>query len=128
MKANGNRKSQSKNPNDWQKFEFVEIRLAETEKADFKAKYLKDPNHFLSELDGLAKNGYKLSLSYDANGNSIIASLTCREPGDPNFNYVLTARSSDTWEALCLVLYKHMYMCDDGDWQGDTREGGTSWG
>lgn len=124
----GNRKSNSKNPSDWQRFDFVEIRVGEQEKKDFHAKLTKDPNHFLGEVDNLTKNGYKVSLSYDTNNSCIIASLTCKEPNDPNFNNVLTARASEVWEALSLVMYKHMYMCDDGDWGGDTVQDGRQWG
>lgn len=124
----GNRKSNSKNPADWQKFDFVEIRLTDADKADFKAKYAKDAQLFFGELDGLSKNGYKVSLSYDTSNNCVIASLTCREASDPNFNFVLTARAGDTWEALALVLYKHLFMCDDGDWGADEHGSSSQWG
>lgn len=124
----GNKKSHSKNPADWNKFEFVDLKLSKEDVADFKERYEKDATHFLSEVDGMAKNGYKLSLAYDTGNNCIIASFTCREPNDPNFNYVLTARAGDVWEATALVVYKHMYMCDDGDWGGDTQPDRNSWG
>jgi hypothetical protein len=124
----GNSKSNSKQPADWQKFDFVEIRLTEEDKADFKAKYQKDAQIFFSETDTLLKSGYKFSVSYDTGNNAVIASLTCKEALDPNFNYVMTARAGEYWEALALVMYKHMFMCDDGDWAAETRANDSQWG
>lgn len=128
MAKQPNRKANSRNPADWQKFEFVEIQVGKDEQAEFKARYAKEPAHFLDELSGLVRSGYKFSATYDDTNNCVIASLSCREPSDPNFNYVLSARAGDIWEASALVMYKHLYLCDDGDWGGDTRTDARSWG
>lgn len=127
-KSRGNSKSQSRNSNDWGKFDFVEINLSEEDKADFKKLYAEHPSNLLNSLDEMTKNGYKVSLTYDTSNNCVIASLTCKEPLDANFNYILSARSSDTYEALALVLYKHYYLSDDGDWGAETRTNARSWG
>lgn len=124
----GNRKSNSKDSADWQKYEFVNLNLTEAEKEDFKKQYATESDKFLRGIDELLQAGYKLSVTWDKDNKCAIASLTCREPQDPNFNYVLTARSGDMWEAQSLVMYKHLYVCDDGDWGGDTQQDRNSWG
>lgn len=124
----GNKRSNSKNSKDWQTFEFVEIRLSEQDKSNFKSIYEKEPNTLLGEADLLCKNGYKLSVAYDTQNSCVIASLTCREPKDPNFNYVLSARAADYWEATALVLFKHVHLSDNGDWGGDTKSDARVWG
>lgn len=126
--SKGNSKSSSKNPADWNKFDFVEIRLDDKQKAEFKSKYSKDGQSLLALLDETVKNGYKLSIGYDTNNNCVIASLTCREPNDTNFNYVMTSRAADCWEATALAMYKHHFVVDDNDWGGDTRESRDTWG
>ncbi len=124
----GNRKSNSKDPADWQKFEFVEIPLNEEEKADFKTKYAKDANFTLGLLHETLTNGYKLSTSWDEGNSCVIASLTCKAPLDVNFNFVLTARAGDVWESVALVLYKHHVLADDNDWGAETRTTSRQWG
>lgn len=124
----GNRKSNSRNTQDWQKFDFVEVRLTEEQKAEFKAKYAKDANQYLGLVSETLSGGYKLSLTYDEANKVYLASLTCREALDPNFNYVMTSRSSDAWEAMALAMYKHHFVCDDGDWGAETRQDDRNWG
>lgn len=124
----GNRKSNSKNSQDWQKFEFVEIRLTDTQKDEFKAKYAKDTNQFLGLLTETLSGDYKLSITYSEENKVFLASLTCRQPSNPNFNYVMTSRASDPWEAMALAMYKHHFACDDNDWGGDTRMDDRNWG
>ncbi len=128
MPASGNSKSNSKNSADWQKFDFVEIRLDDKEKADFKKRYAADGQAILAPLDGLLHEGYKLSISYDDNNKCLIASLTCKYSLSPNFNYVMTSRASDMWEAMALAAYKHFSCCDNGDWGAETRINSNTWG
>jgi hypothetical protein len=127
-KTNGNKRSNSQNSSEWGKFEFVAINLTEDEKKQFKKAYTDKPNDLLGQLDGLLKNGYKLSLSYDNQNNCVLASLTGKDPNSPNYNYVMTSRAGESWESMALALFKHYVVCDDEDWGGDTREDGRSWG
>lgn len=124
----GNKHSNSRDSSDWTKFEFVSVNLTEDEKKKFKSVYSESPQEFFNQLDGLLKNGYKVSLSYDKQNNCVLASMTGKDPLSPNFNYVLTSRAADAWESLALSLFKHFHVCDDEDWGGDTREDGRSWG
>lgn len=124
----GNRKSNSKNSQDWQKFDFVEVRLEETQKSEFKANYAKDANMYLGLVSETLSTGYKLSVSYSEENKTFLASLTCKEPLDANFNYVMTSRSGDAWEAIALAMYKHHFVCDDNDWGAETRMDDRNWG
>jgi len=127
-KSSGNRRSNSKNSADWQQYEFVALPLTEDEKKAFKHQYEQTPNLRLDKLDELLKNGYKVSLNYDTSNNCIQVALTCKEPNSPNFNYVMSSRSPDVWQAISLALYKHYDLCDDEDWGAETREDGRSFG
>lgn len=122
----GNKKSNSKNPADWQKFEFARVTLDDKAKAAFKKAYAENAAEMLGELGSYAVAGYKFSLAWDDNGQCFIASMTCREPSDPNFNYVLSSRSSDAFEALALNIYKTRNYCADGVWTDGTEE--SNWG
>jgi len=127
-KNTGNSRSNSKNQQDWQKFDFVEIRLDEKEKAAFKKMYADKAQELLGVVPELLSSGYKLSLTWDENNKTYIASITCKAPLDPNFNYIMTSRAGDPWEAVALGIYKHQFMCDDGDWGGDTKQNSQTWG
>lgn len=127
-KTTGNAKSNSKNSKDWQQFDFVEVRLNEEEKTDFKKRYSSEADKLLGMVDEIVKNGYKISSSYDTTNNCIIVALTCKEPNSPNFNYVMTSRAGEVWEATALAMYKHYFCCDDEDWGSETRINDRQWG
>lgn len=123
-----NSKTSSKNPRDWQQYDFVNITLTESDKAKFAEWQGKQGSKVYDQLDGLIQSGYKLSSSYDEANKCNIVSLTCREIGDVNYGYVLSSRAGNIWDALALTLYKHYEMCDDGDWAVDQRKTSNSWG
>lgn len=122
----GNAKSNSTNPNDWQKFEFAKVNLDDKAKAEFRKKFQADAGSYIQGLAEYAQGGYKFSFSWDMNGKCFIASMTCKEPSDPNYNYVLTSRSPDLYEALALNVFKTREYCADEVWTDGTEEG--DWG
>lgn len=128
MAKGTNSKTTSKNPRDWQQYEFVDIRLSEGDKAKFLDWQSKQGDNVYAELDSLLRANYKLSSSYDEANKCNIVSLTCREIGDVNYGFVLSSRAATIWDALALTLYKHFEMCDDGDWAVDQRKSSNSWG
>lgn len=122
----GNAKSNSKNREDWVKYDFASVQLDAAQKKDFKARWAAKPTEFLDHLGSYAQNGYKFSCSWDGANNCFIASMTCNEAGDPNFHFVLTSRSPDFWEALALNIYKTRECCDKEIWSDGSQEMG--WG
>lgn len=122
IKSTGNHKSNSKNPKDWQQYEFVNMSLNEAQKDQFHAWYKDAGSHAYDELDALLPAGYKVSLSHDENNSCVIATLTCKEPTDPNYGYCLTSRGPDMWTALALCVFKTTELCTDYEWPKDKRQ------
>lgn len=68
--------------------------------------------------DALAE-GLSLSVKWDAASQCFVASLAGAGVSNSNERYVLTARSTDMFEAMALSVYKHSILMR-GDW-GDYK-------
>ena len=115
-KSGGNAKSNSRNPSDWQNFEFVALTLDEAQKDQFREWYKEQGQRALDELPSMVTGGYKASVGWDEGSQCFIASLTCKEPTDPNYGYVLSSRSTDLWEAMALNVFKTVEICEEYEW------------
>jgi hypothetical protein len=120
-KKTGNSKSNSRNPKDWINYEFVQFTLNEAQKDQFREWYKEQGSSCFDDLKGLLASGYKVSLAGDDNNNCVIATLTCKEPTDPNYAYCLSSRATDAWEALAMCLFKTFELCEDADWPKDAQ-------
>jgi len=112
--------------NGFDQFEFVDMRLETSEKAEFKAYLATSGNELWDDLYTLVQAGYKLSVSYMPESDCFIASLTCKSNGDVNENRVLTSRSDDFVEAVMLNVYKTTVVCKDRAWP--TTKTANNWG
>jgi len=70
---------------------------------------------FWDDCERIADSGYKLSCSWDNYNNTMQASLTCNNEKLPDFGWVLVARAPDVFNALNLLLFKHLVLLG-GDW------------
>lgn len=111
----------------WQ-VDFIDWRLSTDEKKFFLAELAKNSSVFLDRLSSLLEKNYKVSLSFDEAHMTYIASLTPRDEDDVNAGYCLTSRSDDPFTALSIGLYKHFWLCDDGDWDAAKRKTEVGWG
>ena len=66
-----------------------------------------------SDIDVLANDGYKLSLSWDAYHEGISASLYCTAAKMEWAGYSLTAWAGDVESAILLLFFKHFVMCEE---------------
>lgn len=66
-----------------------------------------------SDLDILANNSYKISLSWDAYHEGVSASLYCTDAKMEWAGYTLSAWAADVESALLLLFYKHYIMCEE---------------
>lgn len=107
-------------------FTFVEIRLAEADKDQFKAWAKNNTDDSLDLLSALVNSGYKLSVSWSDYNDCYTASLTGVEENGPNFQHVMTSRSDELWEAVMIALYKHYVLCPNGEWPTDKQA--NDWG
>ena len=87
------------------------------------------PEDLWDGIERLVDSGYKLSTSHDDYNNTRQASLTCNNPKHPDYGWVLVARAPDSFNAIALVMFKHVVLLG-GDWSefhARAREK-SSWG
>lgn len=110
------RKKSGRSNSSFSGYRWVSINLSQDDKRKLSALDLGAEFPLQEGLCGLAEDGYKFSLSFDAKNHSYIASITDRSPeGEPTHKTTLTGRGStplNAWYALC---YKHFYIAK-GDW------------
>lgn len=117
----GSPKSNSRNPKDWVTYDFVTMTLNEAQKEQFREWYKSAGTSAFDELEALIPSGYKISVAYDGSNNCFIATLTCKEPTDPNYGYCLSSRGPDIWTSLALCVFKTIELCTDCDWPKEAR-------
>ena len=125
-KGPGSRKSNSRNPKDWSDYEFADIKLSDADKDHFKMLSEEETTELTDCVATLLEGEYKITFTGDKRNDCVICSVTSRDPTDVNFGYVLTSRSSNWYEALLLSAFKHLYLCDGGNWPKEKRV--TNWG
>lgn len=82
----------------------------------------KIPDH----MDDILADGYKVSISPDFTNACTIVTLTCRAPGNPNEDTAFSTRAELWYDALCMALFKHLVLSDDGVWPTDKSS--RNWG
>lgn len=95
---------------------FVTIRLGKSDKKDFTrwaTEHIDDREELTQHL---LDAGYKMSMSYDFEGNCYIVAVTGKENTADNANKCFTSRSSELDEAIMLTLYKHWGLAEGGSW------------
>jgi len=96
-------------------YSFVRFELSRSEKAEFARSLPPDMPRVWDTLYSLLEDGHKLSLSYDAQNQCYIASLTCNGGSRAqNHHAVLSARADSADTALALLLYKDSLL--EGYW------------
>lgn len=94
---------------------FVNINLDSEDKAVLQSLEF-DSVEVFQELERLAEDGYKISLSIDLNNTGGIAAITgkkgCRVP--ENEGFCLVSRGPDLRGAVLSMLYKLTNYCPDG--------------
>lgn len=106
-------------------FRFVRVELTEAEKAEFRA-LLTGGEFDVIDFDGWVRDGYKLSLTYDEQHSSFIATLTAQYRDMPNAGLVLTGRGKTVAAALAVLEFKDRYLAGDDGWAAaEQRRGGS---
>jgi hypothetical protein len=68
------------------------------------------------DVDALAFEGFKYSLSPDAKNSSFIASITDKSPESRFYNSCLSGRGSSPANARISLLYRHVVLAE-GNWE-----------
>lgn len=96
---------------------FVQANLTPMDKAMFEQWYGEHIQAIQPYIDEHIGSGLKLTVVFDGANNSYIASYTGRPNDDQTmeFRCTLSARSGKFMEALAVLVYKHVVICN-GDW------------
>lgn len=86
---------------------FVNIQLSDDEREAAKLNYA-DTDSLWDTLVITLKDGYKVTLSYEAETDSYCAALSGLHCGKPNERLTLTAWGDNEVDALAYVFYKHV--------------------
>lgn len=94
---------------------FVNIRLTEEDKTDFRTWQRSDRQPTGDLLDGCLRDGLQVSFSYDSENWCYIVTLTgCGWTGS-GLRCAMTTRGDSFSDALDLALYKHLELANE-DW------------
>ena len=94
---------------------WIDIQVTQDMKEQFDIWARERQDLMSSGVADVVGTGLKLTLSYDTGHNTFVASLNGEGNSRVHKRFTLTARSSDWWEAVCLLLYKHGILLK-GDW------------
>lgn len=102
-----------KKPKSQTKFEFrgyanVNIPAAHEKPAQA---YALDSKACFMALNEALLEGYSLKIYADHKEETFRASITCMNPDDDNFGFILSAFADDWTTALGILLYKHYILC-----------------
>lgn len=123
--SGGSGKKKKKESLGWRDYVFVDLPLDQSEVEVFRVEYVEEEVELMRFVSGWAASGYKFSASSDPQGSGGLATLTCREPEDPNHGMILTARASSIEKAIKLLIYLDLVICADKTWkQAQTERGG----
>jgi len=105
---------------------FINIKLSELQKTEFKLWYEKTPDEASLVLSEFLNQGGKLSVTFDREHDSYIVTYTGALMGNSPDRFAVSSRSSDLSEALAIMAWKHGFLAegDYGNWRpfGNTME------
>lgn len=116
----------SRTGNNFSDWKFVNINLSAADTEKFTQFYSEYADSTYEQLAEVVSDGYKLSLSYDIENVCFIAALSGTKNTTLNKGRTITARSSDNLEAISLLLFKHLVMCNSEEWEDYSRP--ANWG
>lgn len=107
--------------------EFVNITVSTADKNKFDAWVGTQTVELAEIMTHIITSGYKLSVSLDQNNDCYICALTGTEDQRWNSKKCMTSRADSIEEAIWLAAYKHLVICDGGDW-GESNSRSIAWG
>lgn len=105
----------------FQKSEFVNYDLTKEDKDALK-KLATDIREILPAITSLAKEGYKISVSWDDYSDCVAVFLIGQSETCVNHGFILTARAASIDKALTALLYKHQHVFE-GVWHNRSIDG-----
>lgn len=121
----GKNNSGSKSNNQFE-VQFANLKIDSKHKDSFEEWKESKPEDVALDVASFISNGHKTSISWDNDNHCWIVSATCKEERSPNYNYCLTSRSDDWYEAMCMNVYKHKFIAKEGKWSDQQED--RNWG
>lgn len=106
-------------------YRFVQYQLSVQEKKEFETWWTATHEDAFVLFDELVSSDHKFSASWDANNDCYVANLTCNMKRSPNYCLILQGRSDTLWEAIGILLFKHLVVFKGEDWAVPTT---NKWG
>lgn len=105
---------------------FVNIKLSELQKSEFKLWYAEYPGEAVAILRDFLNEGGKLSVTYDREHDSYVVTYTGALMGGSGDRFAASSRAGILDEALAIMAWKHGHLAegDYGNWRpfGNTME------
>jgi len=105
---------------------FVNIKLSELQKTEFKLWYQENPGEAVSILRDFLNEGGKLSVTFDREHDSFVVTYTGALMGNSGDRFAASSRAGVLDEALAIMAWKHGHLAegDYGNWRpfGNTME------
>lgn len=105
---------------------FVNYVLSVDDKVRF-GKWDIDDKDLFSLVAGDVSSGYKISVSFNSQNDTFVASYMCNADGDPNQGYMLSAFAPDWYYAVRSLCFKHNVVLE-GVWPIGKAAEKDSWG
>ena len=113
----------SRSRNEWR---FAKVNLTEEQRAEYLLFAANEGFDPYEQLGLLIAEGYKFSATFDGDNDAWIATLSGRKFEGPNQETSLSARHGSLYDAVSLVLFKHLVVCKGGTWTDQISE--SNWG
>jgi len=94
---------------------FINIKITESEKADFEVWWAAHRTECWQALDDLMGQGMKVSFAYDHENECYTCSFTGKGWETCTSRWCMTTRAGELEEVIALSLWKHFELAD-GDW------------
>jgi hypothetical protein len=105
--------------NGWQGF--VNVDLTAADKKAIKAEKVDLPELFAWLAVEVADGSYRFGLGHDHDRECYVATLTARDPDNPNFGYSMSQRHSNMETALKALWYVHEIKLER-NWAGVPKQ------
>lgn len=105
---------------------FVNFKLSVQDKEAFAKWSARNIEVVQAEFTQAMGRGCKMSISENAEQGFYLASMTMRDEGSINYDFCITSRSPDWWEALIMNIFKAQQLGWEESWadQADSDDWG----
>lgn len=102
------------------KMEFINATLTNEQDEQFTAWFQSKDRSVDKGFDQAFADEYRISIGWDGENQTFIASMTWKGEKGDNTGKCLTARADSWLEAMAMVTFKHLVLFDGGNWYETT--------